>query len=77
MFKPTTRNGSLHETSSDNVVKLGKFATCKNLIVKRTMFPHCNINKFTWTSLDGKTHNYINRIAVANLFKPRIVEVEK
>jgi hypothetical protein len=21
------------------------------------MFPHCNINKYTWASRDGKTHN--------------------
>ena len=33
------------------------FATSQNVAVNSTMFPHENIHKYTWTSLDGKTHN--------------------
>jgi hypothetical protein len=40
------------------------FATSKNLRVKSTMFPRQNIHKYTWTSLDGKTHNLIDHILV-------------
>ncbi|PNF38660.1 hypothetical protein B7P43_G01210 [Cryptotermes secundus] len=41
-----------------------KFATSKNLIVKRTMFPRRNIHKFTLTPPDGKTYNQISYILI-------------
>jgi hypothetical protein len=47
-------NKSLHEISNDNGVRLVNFAISKILRVKRTMFPHRNIHKYTWTSPDGK-----------------------
>jgi endonuclease/exonuclease/phosphatase family metal-dependent hydrolase len=56
IFKPTIGN--------ENVVRLVNFATSKDLRVKSTMFPHCNIHKYTWTSPDGKTHNHIDHILV-------------
>jgi hypothetical protein len=46
IFKPTTGNESLHEISIDNWARGVNFATYKNLTVKNTMFPHCNIHKF-------------------------------
>jgi hypothetical protein len=46
IFKRTTVNESLHEISNDNGVRLVNFATSKNLRVKMTMFPHCNIHKY-------------------------------
>jgi hypothetical protein len=64
IFKPTNGNESLHQISNDNGVILVNFAKSKNLIVKSTMFPHCNIHKFTWTSPDGKTHNQIDHILI-------------
>jgi hypothetical protein len=64
IFKPTIGNEVLHEISNDNGVRVIKFATSKNLIVKSTMFPHRNIHKFTWTSPDGKTHSQINHICI-------------
>jgi hypothetical protein len=55
MFKPTIGNESLHEIGNDNGVSVVNFATSKNLIAKSTIFPHCRIHKYTWTSPDGKT----------------------
>jgi len=55
IFKPTIGQESLHEDSNYNGVRLVNFATSKTLVVKSTMFPHQNIHKHTWTSLNGKT----------------------
>jgi hypothetical protein len=46
IFKPAVGNESLHKISNDNEVKLINFATFKNLTVKSTMFPHCNMSKY-------------------------------
>jgi hypothetical protein len=35
----------------------------KNLVVKST-FPHWNIHKYTWTSLEGNTYNQIDHIFI-------------
>jgi hypothetical protein len=45
IFKPKIGNEILHEISNENRVRVMNFATTKNLTDKRTMFPHCNINK--------------------------------
>ena len=60
IFKPTIGNMSLLQESNDKGVRIVNVATSKNLVVKSTMFPHRNIHKYTWTSLDGKTHNQID-----------------
>jgi hypothetical protein len=64
IFKPTIGNESLHQDSKDNGVRVVNFATSKNLVAKRTMFPHRNIHKYNWTSPDGKTHNQIDHILI-------------
>jgi hypothetical protein len=61
IFKPTIGNKSLHEIGDDNGVRVVNFATSKNLIVKSTMFPHCNIHKIIWTSPNAKMHNQIDQ----------------
>jgi hypothetical protein len=61
IFKLVIGNESLHEASNDNGVRVVNFATLKNLIVKSTPVPHCDIHKHTWTSPDGVTHTHIIR----------------
>jgi hypothetical protein len=63
-FKPTTGNESLHQDSNDNGGRVENFATSKNLVVKSTMFPHRNVQKYTWISSGGKTHNQIDHILI-------------
>jgi exonuclease III len=64
IFKPIIGNESLHEVSNDNGVRGVNFATSKNLIVKRTTFPHRDIKKYAWTSPNGVTHNQIEQILI-------------
>jgi hypothetical protein len=64
IFKPTFGNESLHQDCSDNGVRIVKFATSKNLVVKSTMFPPRNIHKYTCASPDGKTQNQVVHILI-------------
>ena len=51
------------------------FATSKTLVVKSTMFPHRDIHKLTWTSLDGKTHKQIDHILIDRRRQSSILDV--
>ena len=75
IFKPTIGQESLHQDSNDNGVRLVKFATSKNLVVKSTMFTHRNIHKYTWTSPDGKTHNQIDHVLIVRRWHSSILDV--
>jgi hypothetical protein len=39
------------------------------------MFPHRNIHKYTWTSLDGKTHNQIDNVLIERRRHSSILDV--
>jgi len=75
IFKPTIGNESLHQDSNNNGVGMVNLATSKNLVVKSTMFPHRNINKYTWTSLDAKTHNEIDHTLIETRWHLSILDV--
>ena len=75
IFKPTNGQKSLHQDSNDNGVRLIKFATSKNLVVKSTMFPQRNIHKYTWTCPDGKTHNQIDHILTDRRWHSSVLDV--
>jgi len=64
IFKPTIENESLHQDSTDNGVRIIKFATSKALVVKSTMFQHRSIHKYVCTCPDGKTHNQTDHILI-------------
>jgi hypothetical protein len=55
---------SLHEASNDKGIRVVNFVTLKNLIVKRTTFPHHDFHKHTCTSPDGVTHNQIDHVLI-------------
>jgi hypothetical protein len=75
IFKPTIRNGILHENSNDNGIRVVNFDTFKYLIVKIAMFPHHSIHKFTWTSPDRKTHNQIDHILINLRWHSSVLDV--
>jgi hypothetical protein len=51
-------------------------ATSENFVVKSTMYPHCNIHKYTWTSPDGKIHNQIDHILIDRRRHSSILDVQ-
>jgi hypothetical protein len=71
--KLTIGNESLHEISNDNGVREVNFATYK-IIVESTMCPHCNIHKYSWTSLQGKTHNQIYHVLIDRRWHSSILD---
>jgi endonuclease/exonuclease/phosphatase family metal-dependent hydrolase len=75
IFNLRIGTASLHEVSNDNGVKVVNFATSKNLIVKSTTFPHCNIHKHTWTSPDGVTYNEIDHVLIDKRRHTNILDV--
>jgi hypothetical protein len=74
-LKPTIGNESLHQDGNDNEVRIVTFGTSKNLVVKRTMFPHRNIHKYTWNSHDGQTHKQIDHILIERRWHSSIIDV--
>jgi len=75
-LKPTIGNESLHQDSNDNGVRIVNFATSKNLVVKSTIFPHRNIQKYTWNSPDGKTQNQTDHILLDRRWHSAILDYE-
>jgi CMP-2-keto-3-deoxyoctulosonic acid synthetase len=55
IFKPTIGKESSQEISNGNGVRVVNFATSKNLVFKRTMYPHRKIQVYSWTSPEGNT----------------------
>jgi hypothetical protein len=47
-----------------NGVKAVNFGTTKQLTVKSTMFPRCNIHKFIWISVDGKPQSQFDHMLI-------------
>ena len=58
-----------------NGVRIVKYDTSKNLIVKITLFPHRNIYRYTWISSDGKNHKQIDHILIDRRWHSNIHDV--
>jgi predicted ATP-dependent endonuclease of OLD family len=76
IFKLTNRNESSHEISNDNGVRVVNFATSKNLVIKRKMFLHRKIHKYTWTSPEGNTHNQFYHVSIDRRQHSSILDVQ-
>jgi hypothetical protein len=76
IFKPTIGNESLYEISNDNGVRVVNIATSKDLVVKSTVFPHCKIHKYTWTSPQGNTHNQNGHVLIDRRWHSSILDVQ-
>jgi hypothetical protein len=75
IFKPTVGNEILHESSNGNGDRVVNFATSKDVVVERTMFPHRKIHKHTWTSPEGNTHKQIDHILIDRRRNSSILDV--
>ena len=75
IFKPTIGNDSLHQDRNDIGVSIVNFATSNILVVKSMMFTQRNIDEYTWTSPDEKTHNQIDHILLDRSWKSSILDV--
>ena len=67
IFKPSIGIESLHQVSNDNGVRIVKFATSKNLVE--------NIHKYSYISLDGKTHSQTDHILIDRRWLSIILDV--
>jgi hypothetical protein len=57
-------------------LRVVKFATSKNLVVRSNMFPHHSIHKYTWTSPDGKKHNRIVHILIDRRRHSSVLDIQ-
>jgi hypothetical protein len=48
--------------SNDNGAGVVIFDTSENLVVKSTMFPHRDIDKYTWASREGKMYSQVDQV---------------
>jgi hypothetical protein len=74
-LKPTIWNEISQEISNDKGVKVVNFATSKNLVVKSTMFFHCNTHKHPWTSPEEKMLNHIDHVLMERRWHSSIFDV--
>jgi len=74
IFKPKIE--SLHQGNKDNGVRIVNFAISKSLVVQSTIFLHWNIQKYTWTSPDEKTHNQIDHISIDTRWNSSKLDVQ-
>jgi hypothetical protein len=76
IFKPTIRNESLHEISSDGGIRVVNFVTSKNLVVRSTMFLHRKIHRYTSTSPEGNAHNQTDHVLIDRRQHSSILHVQ-
>ena len=76
IFKPTTGNGSLHQDSNDNGVRVVNFDSSNSLAVKSMMFQHQSIHKYNWPSSNRKIHSQIDQVLTDKRWHSSILNVQ-
>jgi ferredoxin-like protein FixX len=64
IFKSTTGDESLYESSNDNGVRVINFDTSKCLNCQVYNVPHRNTRKYTWTYSGGKIHSHTDYVLI-------------
>ncbi|XP_043949724.1 craniofacial development protein 2-like [Drosophila biarmipes] len=64
IFDPTVGLFSLHETTSNNGLRLIDFSAARNMVVSSTRFRHIDSHNATWLSPDQKTRNQIDHVVI-------------
>jgi len=74
-YKPTNCNESLHNETNNNRIKIIIFAISKSFNVRSKTFPHKDIQKETWYSVDSRTVNQIDHVLIINRFRSAITDI--
>ncbi|XP_050742432.1 craniofacial development protein 2-like [Drosophila biarmipes] len=75
IFDPTVGRFSLHETTSNNGLRLIDFAAARNMVVSSTRFRHFDIHKATWLSPDQKTRNQTDHVVIDGRHASSVMDV--
>ncbi|XP_050745641.1 craniofacial development protein 2-like [Drosophila biarmipes] len=75
IFDPTVGRFSLHETTSNNGLRLIDFAAARNMVVSSTRFRNLDIHKATWLSPDQNTLNQIDPVVIDGRHASSVMDV--
>ena len=73
--KPTTGNGSLHNETNNNGIKMIQLAISKAFNVRSATFPHKDIHKETWYLADGRIGNQRDHVLISKRFRSAIRDI--
>ena len=65
---------ALKSVRNDNGERFVEFCPTNGLVITSTSFPHKDINKYTWTSPDGRIRNQIDHVVVNSRFKRSVFD---
>jgi hypothetical protein len=75
IHKPTIGNGSLHNETNNNGIKMIQFAISNGLNIRCTTFPYKDIQRETGYSSDGRMANQTDHVLISNRFRSAITHI--